>query len=129
MRELTQFLALMSGSYLFITGLGFMFSTAFYEKMVAGNANTDPVALNLSGAIHFLIGMSVVLRHFHWDGPTEIIVTLVGFAAMLKGVSLIVVPEQTLKSPKTSGKVLRISGAGFLLVGSYLGYAGIFMSG
>ena len=116
----------MAGSYLFITGLGFLFSTNFYEKMVAGNIGTDRVTLNLSGTVHFLVGLSVVLTHFHWDGPTEIIVTLVGFAALLKGLSLIVVPEMTLKSPKTSRNVLRISAGAFILLGAFLAYAGFF---
>lgn len=128
MRDQTQFLALMEGAYLFTTGLGFLISTRFYEKMVSGNADTDRVTLNLSGAVHFLVGLSVVLTHFHWDGLTEILVTLVGFSAILKGISLIVVPELTLKSPKTSQRSLRISGAGFILAGTYLGYAGIFLS-
>jgi len=128
MREITQFIATMAGCYLFITGLGFMFSTNFYEKMVAGNAHADPVTLNLSGAVHFLIGLSVVITHFHWDGPIEIIVTLVGFAALLKGTALIVVPEMMLKSPKTSRTSLRISAGGFVLLGAFLGYAGFFFA-
>ena len=124
MRDMTQFIALMAGGYLFTTGLGLLLSTKFYEKMVAGNENTDPVTVSLSGAVHFLVGLSVVLTHFHWDGITEALVTLIGFTAVLKGSSLIIAPKLTLKSPKTSPNALRISGVGFVLFGAYLGYAG-----
>lgn len=121
MRDMTQFIASLAGSYLFVTGLGFLISTRFYARMVAGNASADPILLNLSGAVHFLVGLLVVLRHFHWDGLTEALVTLVGLAAVLKGLSLIVVPERALKAPQTSARMLRFSGIAFVLIGAYLG--------
>ena len=125
MRDQTMFLALMAGAYLLATGIGFFLSTRFYEKMVAGNANTDPVTLNLSGAVHFLVGAGVLITHFHWDGVTEILVTLIGLAAAGKGAALIIVPELTLTSPKTSANMLRVSGTAFVVIGAYLLFAAI----
>ena len=125
MRDMTQLIAAMAGGYLFVTGLGFVLSTRWYARMVAGNAAADPILLNLSGAVHFLVGLLVVLRHFHWDGLTEALVTLVGLAAVLKGLSLIVVPERTLKSPQTSERALRFSGVAFVLIGAYLGASAV----
>lgn len=125
MRDMTQFIALMAGAYLSATGLGFLVSTRFYTRMVAGSATTDPVTLNLSGAAHFLVGLSVLLTHFHWDGLTEAVVTLLGLAALIKGLLLIVVPEVTLKSPKASPTSMRVSGVGFVIVGAYLGISAL----
>lgn len=122
MKEMTQVIGMMAGPYLIVTGLGFLLSTNFYERMVAGNANSDRITLNLSGAVHFLVGLAIVLRHFHWASLPEVIVTLIGIAALLKGMSLIAVPELTLKSPKNSKLTLRISGAVFILTGGYLGF-------
>ena len=121
MEETTVFLGKMAAAYLFVTGLGFLVSTEFYEKMVRGNASTDPVTLNLSGAVHFLVGLAIVIQHMRWGNLPEIIVTLIGFAAMLKGAALIAVPELTLLLPKTKKAALRISGAAFMVVGAYLG--------
>ncbi len=126
MEETTVFFCKMAAAYFFVTGLGFLVSTEFYEKMVRGNASTDPVTLNLSGAVHFLVGLAVVIQHVRWGSPPEIIVTLIGFAAMLKGAALIVVPELTLQLPKTKKAALRMSGVAFTAVGAYLGYVSYF---
>ena len=124
MTDMTQFIAMVAGPYLIVTGLGFLVSTRYYETMVTGGNPTDPVVINLSGAVHFLVGLIILIKHFRWDGVPEVVVTLIGLAALCKGVALIAVPELTLKSSATTRTKMRASGAGFLLVGSYLGYVG-----
>ena len=126
MNETTLFFAKLASAYFLITGLGFLISTDFYEKMVEKNVNTDPVTLNLSGAVHFLVGFSILIQHFLWGSIAEVIVTLIGFGAMLKGAALIMIPELTLKSPKTDKKALRFSSVGFIIIGIYLGYVSYF---
>ncbi len=126
MEETTIFFCKMAAAYFLVTGLGFLVSTEFYEKMVRGNASTDPVTLNLSGAVHFLVGLAIVIQHIRWGNLPEIIITLIGFAAMLKGAALIAVPKLTLLLPKTEKTALRISGVAFTAVGAYLGYVSYF---
>ncbi len=125
MDETTSFFAKMASAYFMVTGLGLLLSTGFYEKMVRGNASTDSVTVNLSGAVHFLVGVSVLIQHFRWASLPEAVVTLIGLAAMLKGAALIAIPELTLRSPKTGRVALRCSGAGFIAVGAYLGYVSV----
>ena len=74
MSEITLFFAKMAAAYFVVTGLGFLISTKFYDQMVQGSENTDPVTLNLSGAVHFLVGLSILLQHFRWGSPLEIVV-------------------------------------------------------
>ena len=66
MEETTIFFGKIAGAYFLVTGLGLLISTEFYEKMVRGNASTDPVTLNLSGAVHFLVGLVIVIQHIRW---------------------------------------------------------------
>ncbi len=115
---MTQFIAMVAGPYLLVTGAGFLVSTKFYEAMISGSADTDKVALNLSGAVHFVIGLLILVQHFRWNGPAEVIVTLIGAAALLKGAALIAVPELTLGSPKTYGSTVRVSALAFIGVGA-----------
>ena len=126
MEETTIFFGKMAAPYFFVTGLGFLLSTEFYEKMVRGNASTDPVTLNLSGAVHFLVGLAIVIQHFRFGSPPEILVTLIGFAAMLKGSMLIAVPKLALRLPNTGKGALRMSGVAFTAVGVYWGYVSYF---
>lgn len=124
MNETTLFFAKLASAYYLVTGLGFLLSTDFYAKMVSENKQTDPVAINLSGAIHFLVGLSILLQHFRWGSFPEAVVTLIGLITALKGVSLIIAPVWMLQSPKTNQKALKLSGIGFIAIGTYLGLIG-----
>ncbi|MBV7378043.1 hypothetical protein [Maritimibacter dapengensis] len=117
---MTGTIAWIAGPYLIATALGFLISRGFYERMVLGNADADPVLLNLSGAVHFIIGAIVLANHWDWSGLGAGAVTLLGVAAVAKGASLIIVPELTLKTPKTVGATLTASSAGFFIWGALL---------
>lgn len=117
---MTETIARIAGPYLIVTALGFLVSRRFYERMVRGNADADPVLLNLSGAAHFILGALILVNHWAWGGPGEAAVTLLGVAAVAKGASLIAVPELTLKTPKTVGATLTASAVGFGLWGVLL---------
>ncbi len=122
----TLFLGKMIAPYLFVSGLGFLLSYDFYKQLLINSDKSDPLTINLSGMVHFFIGLAIVLRHHLWGNVLEIIVTLVGFGFLIKGLTLIVFPNSTLKSTKVSVTLLRISGIGFLAVGIYLGYMSYF---
>lgn len=121
---MTELIARIAGPYLLVTGLGFVFSSSFYARMIAGQGNADPVLLNLSGAVHFVIGMVILVNHFAWSAVDQVVVTLVGVGALVKGVSLILVPDLTVKSPKVGTAGLRLSAVGFVAVGLYLSRVG-----
>jgi len=121
---MTELIAKIAGPYLLLTAIGFRVSRGFYERMVLGNEKADPILLNLSGAAHFIVGMVVLVNHFRWGSVAEGAVTLLGLAAAAKGAALIAIPEATLQSPKTVGRVLTGSTIGFGLAGIYFIYLG-----
>jgi hypothetical protein len=120
----TETIARIAGPYLLVTALGFLVSRPFYDRMVRGTATADPVLINLSGAVHFIIGAAILVNHWAWAGLAEGAVSLLGVAAVAKGTALIAVPQITLKSPKTVGHTLTASALGFALWGSLLVWVG-----
>ena len=126
MNETTIFLGKIIALYLLVSGLGFLLSSRFYENLLKNSDKSDPMTVNLSGMVHFLIGIAIATNHFLWSNVLEIIVTLLGFGFLIKGITLIVFPSLTLKSTKTSVKLLRISGIGFIIVSLFLGYMSYF---
>lgn len=122
MNEMTELIAMIAGPYLFITGCGFLISQHFYMKMIEGADKSDPILINLSGAVHFIVGLLVLVNHFTWNTTTEIIVTLIGCAATLKGALLIVAPVLTLKTDKPSLYKLYFSSTVFIGLGAILTY-------
>ena len=128
--ENTIVIAKIAGPYLVASGLGFLFSHAYYAKMIAETPNAHPVLINLSGAVHFVIGMAILTRTFAWAGFVEASVTLLGVAAAAKGAALIAFPGFALKTPADARPNLYLSSAGFLVAGvwySFVGYGSLLM--
>ena len=122
----TLFLGKLFSPYLLVSGLGFIFSVNFYEKFLINSDKSDPMTVNLSGMVHFFLGATILLTHFLWGSLLEIIVTILGFSFLIKGLTLIIIPGSTLKSTKVSVKLLRVSGVCFLAAGLFLGYLSYF---
>ncbi len=123
---MTETIALIAGPYLLVTGLGFLLSEDFYRRMIIAQSKADPILLNLSGASHFVVGMTVLVNHWRWSTSAEIVVSLVGMAATLKGTGLILAPDRMMKSHQMGRHGLLISGITFLSIGAYLVYIGFF---
>ncbi len=123
---MTELIASIAGPYLFVTGLGFFISTNFYQRMIAAQSDANPILLNLSGAVHFVAGMVVLANHFKVSSVAGTIVTLVGAAAVLKGASLIVIPDYIAKSQQMGKNGVLTTGAAFTVTGAYLSYLGYF---
>ncbi len=119
--DITAILARIVSAYLIVTGLGFLLSPDFFASMIV-HKGSDPVLINLSGMAHFFIGITILVLHFKWRGALEVLVTLIGISFLLKGASLIAIPELTLQ---TGGNDLQLSifvPMGFLAVGLVMAY-------
>ncbi|WP_282089214.1 hypothetical protein [Aquimarina algiphila] len=114
--------------YLIATGIGFLVSSEYYSKMIA-NSSSDPVLINLSGMVHFFIGMIILVNHFLWKNALQIIVTLLGLMFFLKGFFLIIFPEFILQSAGNTVKYPLAMPMGFIGVGIILGYLVFFKEG
>ena len=101
-------------------------SKDYYLKMLADSKHSDPITINLLGMVHFLLGLAIVLNHNPWRTAPEIIITMMGFAASLKGAALIVVPQAALNGNDICARVLLIIGAAFVVVGACLGFVTYF---
>lgn len=77
-------------------------------------------------ATDFFIGIAILTIHFRWNSILAIVFTLLGFGFLIKGITLIIIPNLTLKSGKTSIKYLPLSGIGFVVISLYLGYLSYF---
>jgi hypothetical protein len=126
MESITLFIGKISAIYWLTYGLGFLISKEFYANQLKKSEKSDSLSITLQGAIHLYIGAAILTNHFLWDSILAILVTLLGFMYLAKGIALIVFPVATLKSGEPSVKVLRFSGIGFILLGLVLGYLSFF---
>jgi len=124
--ETTLLIGKIVSPYFLISGLGFLISGNFYKSLLKNSDKSDPMTINLSGMVHFFLGMIILVNHFLWGNIFQIVITLVGFSFIGKGFAFIVLPKLMLKSTNSSVNVLRLSGIGFILVSFYLGYMSYF---
>ncbi len=126
MEPITLFIGKILTVYWLVYGFGFLISKDFYANQLQNSEKSDSLAITLQGAIHLYIGAAILTNHFLWDNLLAILVTLLGFMYLAKGIALIVFPNATLKSGEVSVKRLRIAGIGFIIIGLVLGYLSFF---
>ena len=84
--------------------------------------------LFLFALISLLLGLMVVLTHNLWTGPMlVIIITLIGWAMILRGVMLLFLPHGTIRkifSAISYEKNYYLIGIVSVIVGAYLTYSG-----
>jgi hypothetical protein len=90
----TIFLGRLLGLYLVAISLGMLVNRRRTLATLDEMARSDPWML-FSGMVATAAGLAVVLTHNLWSGGAlAIAVTIVGWAALLKGVALLLVPAR-----------------------------------
>jgi hypothetical protein len=90
--ENSIFLAKLLGPYFIIVAIGFLFNRKAYQKVMEDFCSN--FALIYIGAIFALFfGLLVVLFHNVWAANWTVIITIFGWAGIIKGIWLIVLPN------------------------------------
>lgn len=109
-------------------GLGMLVNARFYETMLKRMIE-DEVALFITGLAVLVIGYFLVAYHNIWVGGSTIIITVFGWMALLKGLMLVIIPEQSINLYKyiriTKGQ-MSLYGIIVLILGAICLYFGYF---
>lgn len=97
-----MFLARLFGVVYVAAGLGLLIHRARYHKMITEILNNKMAAF-YGGLFALAAGFVIVTYHNIWESSWTVLVTLIGWLAILKGVMLILLP----------GAILGVSGALF----------------
>lgn len=73
-------------------GIALLSGTMSFRKMIE-EFEKSPVLMYMGGFIALVIGMILVQYHNIWDGSWRVLVTLVGWLVLLKGLILIIFPK------------------------------------
>jgi uncharacterized protein YjeT (DUF2065 family) len=66
-------------------------------KKILDEIEHSNVSLFLSGLISLVIGCLLVVLHNVWEISSSLIITLIGWSGLLKGISILIFPEFTLR--------------------------------
>ncbi len=94
MSPTTIFLGRLLGLYLVVISVGMLANRRRTLAALNEMARSGPWML-FSGMVATAAGLAVVLAHNVWSGGAlPVVVTLIGWAAVLKGVALLLVPSE-----------------------------------
>ncbi len=124
--ELSLLLAKIFGLLYIAVGLGMLINRAYYRKVLT-DMTTNSALVMYGGAAAIVVGLVMVLNHNLWAGGWEIIITIIAWLALLKGILLLLAPKAMLGLTKMLTKnesVFVLWAVLALILGLVLGYFG-----
>ena len=86
------FLAWLIGPTLVIVGLAILIQREYYRDMVERFFN-DPQDYFFSGVASLVMGLAIVAAHNLWVADWRVIITVIGWVALFKGVARLLFPQ------------------------------------
>lgn len=121
---LTLQLAQALGLYMILMGLSGLVAPQRWRAMIEDMERSTALVM-MMGVMVFAIGVALALSHSILTDPLAIIVTLIGWTALIEGALLIAVPGPLLRIGRTALAITRFWAIFSILLGLALGIAGL----
>jgi hypothetical protein len=128
--ETSIYLAKLMGPIYLVVAIGMLLNREQFSA-VAKEFATSPALFYLSGIIALIIGDLIVILNNVWSG-WPIVITLVGWVAIAKGVARTVLPTRTgawASNVSGNANVLTVAAFVVLALGAYLTAMGYWLAG
>ncbi|MDP2642353.1 MAG: hypothetical protein Q8P62_00735 [Candidatus Peregrinibacteria bacterium] len=123
--ENSIFIAKMFSVFYVVVGFGMLVNYSSFKKMVTEMMKSASL-LYFGGIMALVAGFLIVNSHNLWVKDWTVIITVLGWAALLKGIFLIVFPKALAFLTKSLMKVLWLVVVVAFVLGGVLGYYGFF---
>jgi hypothetical protein len=120
------FLAKLIGPVCLVIGLALLINGAAFRTL-AKEFLDNPALMFLSGVITLPAGLAVVLTHNVWAGDWRILITILGWLAVIGGAARILAPQRATAVGRTmlaNPSTLPISTGVYLVIGALLCFFG-----
>lgn len=125
--SITQTLAWIFGLYIVAVGAAAILRPDMFPTLMADLKNS-PALIFIAAIVTYVVGATMVAIHSDWSSPLAVIVSLLGWTTLIKGLILIVAPGITLsigdQVPK-SAIFVKAWGLTAIVLGGWLAYAGL----
>ena len=123
---LTSYVAQLLGLYLTVSGiLMIVREQAMIE--LAPKFVDSPAFIYFLGSLRILIGLAIVLAHTMWIGMLGLVIYLVGWVTLLRGIAMLLLPAETERKILgifSHGNVSYVAALVAIVLGGWLAYAG-----
>ena|SRR3989338_2818129 len=125
--DITTFLAQIWGPIILAVGLGVFISRNYYMRIYR-DLEKETLAVLVFGMVAMAAGIAQVSVHNIWNNLPQVIISIFGWALLLKGTLFIVAPKLVDRSGDwaADSKLVPVVGGFMLLVGAYLSWIGYF---
>ncbi len=126
--DVTSLFAAVWGPVLVAVGLGFFCSTEYYRKIYR-DLEQGSFAVLFFGMFAMAAGIVHILIHNVWDSLPQILVSLLGWGVLIKGIICVTFPKFADRGGDwaLNTKLVPAAGATILVLGVYLSWVGYFM--
>ncbi len=123
--EISILIAKMMALVYVVMGLGFAIHTKYFKKSIDGMMDSGGVMI-FGGVFALITGFLLVNFHNIWVTDWPIIITIIGWMGLLKGVLIFLTPDTLLKFSKFTFNMFSIRTLGIcaLIFGLMMGYFG-----
>lgn len=81
-----------AGLIYFSVGLGMLFDMESFKKMYKDFAK-NPSLMFITGMVAAVVGYLIVVNHNVWEWNRAVLITVIGWAALLKGLTMLAKPK------------------------------------
>ena len=127
--QTTIFFVQLWGPILLAIGLGIFISRKYYIRLYRDLEKNSLAVLGL-GIAFMAVGIIQTAVHSVWNSLPQIIISILGWAILIKGVLFLTVPGLVDKAGdfEVKSKLLPASGTALLILGLYLTWIGYFVA-
>jgi len=119
-------IAQLLGPIYLVVGLALAFNPDHYNKVYKDWVKNDSL-MYLGGILAFGVGIAILRVHNVWESEWQVLVTIIGWLALLKGVLMVLFPMQAREqfNKWMAGNIMQLSVIICLVLGvvfTYFGY-------
>ena len=127
MSPVTLFVLQIAGPGFVLMGLAMLLNSKRMKKLYVDIFDNDGLCF-LFGMVLFVLGMAMVLKHNVWGNFNEVVVSIIGWGSIVKGVMFLLFPQVGKSITKSVvNAVFPVAGVLIGLLGIYLSYVAYYM--
>jgi hypothetical protein len=123
---LTSYVAQLLGLYLTVAGILMIVREQAMIELVPKFVDS-PAFLYFLGSLRILIGLAIVLAYTMWIGTLGLVIYLLGWVSLLRGIAMLLLPAETERKILgifSRGNVSYVTAVVTIVLGGWLAYAG-----
>ena len=122
------FIARLFGLCYLVIGVGLLLNQKFWRQVIE-DFSKNAATILLGGIFALVVGVVIVLTHNVWVANWTVIITIIGWIALIKGIWIIVLPSTVnrfMQFYQKNESILLVQSIGAIVLGVVLTFFGFF---